>query len=58
MGRPNFGQPIAHPAPLAAHALHDDDVDVDFGDIAEGVHDGLPAEATVNPEPALPLGFR
>ena len=46
---------MAHPAPPIANALHDDDVD---GDVVEGVHDGLPAEATVEPELALPLGYR
>ena len=41
-------------APLVAHALHDDDVDVVDGDVAEAVHDRLPAK----PESAFPLGCR
>ena len=41
MGRPNFGRPVAYPAPLVAHALHDGDADVVDGDVAEAVHDGL-----------------
>ena len=47
-----MGQPIAHPTPPVAHALHDDDVDVVDGDIAKGVQDGLPVEATVELMPA------
>ena len=58
MGRPDFGRPATYPAPLVAHALHDDDVDVVNGDVAEAVHDGLPTELAVDPEPALPLGCR
>ena len=58
MGRPNFGRPLAYPGPPVAHALHDDDADVIDGDVAEVVHDDLPSEATVKPEPALPLGCR
>ena len=58
MGRPDFGQPAAHPIPPVAHALHDDEADVVDDDVAEGVHDGLPAEATAEPNPALPLGCR
>ena len=46
MERPDFGRPATHPAPPIAHALHDDDID---GDVAE---------ATAEPEPALPLGCR
>ena len=53
MGRPNFRRPAAHPTPSIAHALHDDDVDVVDGDVAKGVHDGLPVEATTEPEPTL-----
>ena len=34
--------------------LHDDDANVVDGDVAEAVHDGLPAE----PKPTLPLGCR
>ena len=41
-----------------AHALHDDDVDVAHGDVAEIVHDGLPTKLVAKPEPALPLGCR
>ena len=55
MGRPDFRRPAAHPAPLVAHALHDDDVD---GDVVEAVHDELPAEPVVEPDPALLLGCR
>ena len=40
------------------HALHDDDADVVDGDVAKGVHDGLPVEAAINLESALPLGCR
>ena len=58
MGRPDFGRPAAHPAPQIAHFLHDDDVDVVDGDVAEGVHDGLSAEVAVEPKPAFPLGCR
>ena len=54
MGRPNFGTPTSYPAPPIAYALHDDDVDVVYGDVAEAVHDGLSAE----PKPTLPLGCR
>ena len=36
MGRPNFGRSVAHPTPLVAHTLHDDDVNVLNGDVAEG----------------------
>ena len=54
MGRPIFRRLSAYPAPPVTHALHDDDVDVVNGDVAEAVGDGLPAE----PEPALPLGCR
>ena len=56
--RPDFGQPVAYPTPLVAHALHDDDVNVVDGDVTEAVHDGLPAELTTEPELALPLGCR
>ena len=58
MERPNFGRPTAHPAPPVAHALHDDNADVVNGEVAEGVHDGLPVEVAVEPEPNLPLGCR
>ena len=64
MGRPNFGQPTTYLAPPVAHALHDDDADADVidGHLVEAVHDGLPIEPTVEPEPepelALPLGCR
>ena len=54
MGRPDFGQPAAYPAPLVAHVVHDDDVDVVDGDVAKAVNDGLPVE----PESAIPLGCR
>ena len=54
MERPDFRRPIAYPAPLVAHALHDDYVDVVDGDIIEVVHDGLPAKL----EATLPLGCR
>ena len=55
MGRPNFGRLVAHPAPPVAHALHYDDVD---GNVAEVVHDGLPADVVAKLEPTLPLGCR
>ena len=58
MGRPNFGRSVAHPTPLVSHTLHDDDVDVLNGDVAEGVHDGLPVEATTKPKLAIPLRCR
>ena len=62
MGRPDFGRSAAYPAPPVAHALHDDDVDVVDGDLAEAVNDGLPVEPEVELElelePALPLGCR
>ena len=41
-------------APLVAHALHDDDVDVVNGDVPEAVHDRLPAK----PELTFPFGCR
>ena len=44
-----MGRPTAHPTPLVAYALHDDDTDVVGGDIVEAV-----AEL----EPTLPLGCR
>ena len=60
MGRLDFVRPTTYPAPLVAHALHDDDVDAVDGDLAEAVDDGLPVEPAVEPEPepALPLGCR
>ena len=62
MGRPDFGRSAAYPAPPVPHALHDDDVDVVDGDLAEALDDGLPVEPTVElepePEPNLPLGCR
>ena len=59
MRRPNFGRSAAYPAPLVAHALHDDDSNVD-GDLAEAADNGLPVELAVEPkpEPTLPLGCR
>ena len=54
MGQPDFGQPTAYPAPQIAHTLHDHDADVIDGDVAEAVHDGLPAQL----EPALPFRCR
>ena len=54
MGQPDFGRLVVYTAPPVTHALHNDDVDVVNGDVAEAVDDGLPAE----PEPALPLGCR
>ena len=44
MGQPDFGRPVACPTPSVAHDLHDDDVDVVDGDVAEVVDDGLLAE--------------
>ena len=60
MGRPDFRQSAAYPAPPVPHALHDDDVDVVDGDLAEALDDGLPVEPVVELEPelALPLGYR
>ena len=58
MGRPDFGQPTAHPTPPVANALHDDDADVVVGDIAKVVHDSLPTQPMIKPEPTLPLGCR
>ena len=60
MGRPDFGLSAAYPAPPVLHALHDDDVDVVDGDLAEALDDGLPVEPTIEPEPksTLPLGCR
>ena len=58
MGQLDFRRPIAYPAPLVAHALHDDDADVVDGDVAEAVDNGLPAEPAAEPDPALPLGCR
>ena len=61
MGRRlDFGRSVAYPAPPVPHALHDDDVDVVDGDLAEALNDGLPVEPAVElePEPSLPLGCR
>ena len=60
MGRPDFGRSSTYPAPSVPHALHDDDVDVVDGDLAEALDDGLPVELAVEPEPepTLPLGCR
>ena len=60
VGRPDFGQSVAYPEPPVAHALHDDDVDVVDGDLAEVVDDGLPVEPSIElePNPTLPLGCR
>ena len=66
MGRPDFRRLAAYPAPPFPHALHDDDVDVVDGDVAEGLDDGLPVEhgvepapePKVEPVPALSLGYR
>ena len=60
MGRPDFGRSSTYPPPPVPHALHDDDVDVIDGDLAEALDNGLPVEPTVEPEPepALPLGCR
>ena len=48
-------QPTAYPAPLVAHALHDDSVD---RDIAKDVHYGLPTKLMAEQESAIPLGCR
>ena len=56
-GATRFGRP-AYPAPPVAYAVHDDNADVVNGDVAEAVHDGLPAELAGEPEPSLPLGCR
>ena len=60
VGRPDFGRSAAYPAPPVPHALHDDDVDVVDGDLAEALDDGLPVELVVESElePTLPLGCR
>ena len=58
MGRPNFRRSAAYPASPVPHALHDDDVDVVDGDLAEAHDDGLPVEPAVELESALPLGCR
>ena len=53
---------MAYPAPPLPHALHDDDVDVVDGDVAEGLNDELLVEhgvqPEVEPEPTLLLGCR
>ena len=60
MGRPDFRRLAAYTASPVAHALHDDDVDVVDGDVAEAVNVGLLVEPAVEPklkpEPTLPLG--
>ena len=60
MGRLDFGRSATYLAPPVPHALHDDDVDVVDGDLAEALDDGLPVELVVElePEPTLPLGCR
>ena len=62
MGQPDFGRLTTYPAPPVAHALHDDSADANVinGDLAEVVHDGLPAEPAAEPvlEPKLALPFR
>ena len=58
MGRPDFGQSTAYPAPPIAYALHDDDDDVVDEDLVGAVNDGLPIKPEPEPEPALPLGCR
>ena len=58
MGRPDFGRLAAYPTLPVTHALHDDEADIIDGDVVEAVHDGSPAEPTVEPEPTLPLGCR
>ena len=60
MGQPDFGRSATYPAPPVAHALHDDDVDVVDGDLAEALDDGLLVEPAIEPKPkpALPLGCR
>ena len=60
MGRPDFGRSSAYLAPPIPHVLHDDDVDVIDGDLAEALNDGLLVEPTVKPKPkpALSLGCR
>ena len=66
MAQPDFGRSAAYPAPPLPYALHDDDVNIIDGDVAEGLDNGLPVEHGVQPEPeqeveiepALPLGCR
>ena len=49
-----MGRLTAYPAPPVSHALHDDNANVIDGDVAEAIHNGLPAE----PKLTLPLGCR
>ena len=60
MGQPDFGRSAVYLAPLVRHALHDYDVDVIDGDLAESLDDGLPVKPAIEPEPepALPLACR
>ena len=62
MGRPDFGRSTTYPAPPVPHALHDDNADVVYGDLAEALDNGLLVEPIVEPEPepepALPLRCR
>ena len=58
MGQPDFGRSAAYQAPPVAHALHDDDTNVVDGDLVEALDNGLPVEPAIEPEPALPLGYR
>ena len=53
-----MGRLTAHPTPPFTHALHDSNVNVVDGDVAKGVHDGLPTEVAIEPKPVLPLGCR
>ena len=48
MGQLDFGRPTAHLAPPVAHALHDENIDVVDGDVAEVVHNGLPVKSTID----------
>ena len=50
MGRLNFGQLIAYPAPPVNHDLHNDNADLVDGDVVEVVYDGLSAKPTVEPK--------
>ena len=49
MGRLDFGLSAAYLAPPVPCALHDDEVDVVDGDLAEALDDGLPIEPAIEP---------
>ena len=43
-GATHFGRPPTYLALPVVHVLHDDDADIDDGDVAKAVHDGLPTQ--------------